>query len=213
MRSRTMKLLSLALAVCLLLCGCNLIRTDPEYVKQQEAEKAAAEQAAYEADMATVLATYYGDRVVTKGDAVDTYNEQMDMYSSYVTYMNYMASMFGISESQSITAEDAARVRDNVVKEIVKTRVLDQKMLDLGFAAFTEEELAAIQTDATNEYNTYVENAREQRLFPRRRRGHPEDLRHFRGHGLQRRVRRPREGAPGKRRQQGHGRHGRGNQG
>ena len=66
MRSRTMKLLSLALAVCLLLCGCNLIRTDPEYVKQQEAEKAAAEQAAYEADMATVLATYYGDRVVTK---------------------------------------------------------------------------------------------------------------------------------------------------
>ena len=159
MRSRTMKLLSLALAVCLLLCGCNLIRTDPEYVKQQEAEKAAAEQAAYEADMATVLATYYGDRVVTKGDAVDTYNEQMDMYSSYVTYMNYMASMFGISESQSITAEDAARVRDNVVKEIVKTRVLDQKMLDLGFAAFTEEELAAIQTDATNEYNTYVENA------------------------------------------------------
>ena len=159
MRSRTMKLLSLAVAVCLLLCGCNLIRTDPEYVKQQEAEKAAAEQAAYEADMATVLATYYGDRVVTKGDAVDAYNEQMDMYSSYVTYMNYMASMFGISESQSVTAEDAARVRDNVVKEIVKTRVLDQKMLDLGFAAFTEEELAAIQTDATNEYSTYVENA------------------------------------------------------
>ena len=162
MRSRTMKLLSLALAVCLLLCGCNLIRTDPEYVKQQEAEKAAAEQAAYEADMATVLAMYYGDRVVTKGDAVDAYNEQMDMYSSYVTYMNYMASMFGISESQSITAEDAARVRDNVVKEIVKTRVLDQKMLDLGFAAFTEEELAAIQTDATNEYNTYVEKETSQ---------------------------------------------------
>ncbi len=159
MRSRTMKLLSLAMAVCLLLCGCNLIRTDPEYVKQQEAEKAAAEQAAYEADMATVLATYYGDRVVTKGDTVDTYNEQMDMYYSYVSYMNYMASMFGLSESQSITAEDATRVRDNVVKEIVKTRVLDQKMLDLGFEAFTEEELAAIQTDATNEYNTYVENA------------------------------------------------------
>lgn len=159
MRSRTMKLLSLAMAVCLLLCGCNLIRTDPEYVKQQEAEKAAAEQAAYEADMATVLATYYSDRVVTKGDAVDTYNDQMDMYYSYITYMNYMASMFGINESQSVTAEDATRVRDNVVKEIVKTRVLDQKMLDQGFAAFTEEELAAIQTDATNEYNTYVENA------------------------------------------------------
>ncbi len=159
MHSRTMKLLSIAIAVCMLLCGCNLIRTDPEYVKQQEAEKAAAEQAAYEADMATVLATYYGDRVVTKGDAVDTYNEQMDMYYSYVTYMNYMASMFGISESQSITTEDAIRVRDSVVKEIVKTRVLDQKMLDLGFEAFTEEELAAIQTDASNEYNTYVENA------------------------------------------------------
>lgn len=159
MRSKTVKLLSLAMAVCLLLCGCNLIRTDPEYVKQQEAEKAAAEQAAYEADMATVLATYYGDRVVTKGDTVDTYNEQMDMYYSYVTYMNYMASMFGVSESQSVTAEDATRVRDNVVKDIVKNRVLDQKMLDLGFEAFTEEELADIQTEADNEYNTYVENA------------------------------------------------------
>lgn len=158
MRSKTMKLLSLAVAVCLLLCGCNLIRTDPEYVKQQEAEKAAAEQTAYEADMATVLATYYGDRVVTKGDVVDTYNDQMDMYSVYITYMNYMASMFGISESDSITAEDAARVRDNVVKEVVKTRVLDQKMLDLGFEAFTEEELAAIQTEASEEYEAYLES-------------------------------------------------------
>lgn len=158
MRSKTMKLLSLAVAVCLLLCGCNLIRTDPEYVKQQEAEKAAAEQAAYEADMATVLATYYGDRVVTKGDVVDTYNEQMDMYSVYITYMNYMASIFGISESDSITAEDAARVRDNVVKEVVKTRVLDQKMLDLGFEAFTEEEMAAIQTEASEEYEAYIES-------------------------------------------------------
>ena len=157
MSNKMMKLVALALVVMLALSGCNLIRTDPAYIAQQEAEEAARIQAEYEKDMATELAVFDGGSV-TKGEVYDSFNENMNMYAAYLQYMNYMYSMFmGTTYADTIPKEDAESLRDTLVISKVQEKVLLNKMEEMGLGTLTEEDLAEIQEKSDTEYQTYLD--------------------------------------------------------
>ena len=157
MKKKMMKFAALALVVMLALSGCNLIRTDPAYIAQQEAEEAARIQAEYEKDMATLLASFDGG-TVTKGDVYDDFNENMNMYAAYLQYMNYMYSMFlGSNYANTIPKEDAESLRDTLVISRVQEKVLLNKMEELGLGTLTEEDIAAIREKSDSEYRGYVD--------------------------------------------------------
>lgn len=148
MNKTMVKLMALIMMAALLLSGCNLIRTDPEYIKQQEAERLAAEQAAYEADMATAVANYEGG-TVTNADVLEEYMAQYN--SAY--FMKYMLYNMGMMATPQITEDELKGIKEDSIENMAHQKILYMKAEQMGIpTTFTDEEMVTLQADADNIY-------------------------------------------------------------
>ncbi len=144
MRRKLLKYAALMLCACLVLSGCNLIRTNPEYLAQQEAMKLAA-------DNAIVLASYAGGSV-TKGEVSQYVQDDVNIEGEY---MSFMYSMYGITSGYSMTADDMNRIKEEAIQAQAKREILSSKLSELGLEAVDEE---AIRANAVAEYADYSQS-------------------------------------------------------
>lgn len=157
MTKRQLTLIALVLCLAFALSGCNLIRTDPAYIAQQQAEEEARIQAEYEKDLAQVIATFDGG-TLTKGEIVDAFNEQASMYSEFVSYSNYMyMMMYGTSSQETVTVEQLESLRQRIAENYVRRKIMEQKISENGLGEITPEDLEKVKADAQTEFSEYLE--------------------------------------------------------
>ena len=104
-----------------LLAGCNLVGIDAEMDAKQIVAKV-------------------GDTEITKG-------EWHEMRDSLVSYYEYMYSMYGMTFTADETVLES--VGQEALDSMVKEEVIKQKAAALGLDTFTEEELAEMESEAT----------------------------------------------------------------
>ena len=144
MRSPFLKFLGLALALCLLLTGCNMIKVD-EVMQLKEDIKA------LDKTNARIVVKYDGGEI-TYGEAANEYNYQMN-------YMSMMYSTYGLTMDSSTVAS----IKENVLKSVMNTRAVVMKAEELGIT-LTDEEVAecesTVETTYQEQYDKYLaENA------------------------------------------------------
>lgn len=142
MQKKLLKYAALLLCACLVLSGCNLIRTNPEYLAQQEAERIAA-------DNAIVLATY-ANGTVTKGEVIGYVQDDVNTEGEF---MSFTYAMYGMPGSYSMTADDMNRIKEEAVQAQVKREVLASKLAELGLEAIDE---ADVRAKADEQYNKNI---------------------------------------------------------
>lgn len=148
MNKTVIKLITLIMMAALVLSGCNLIRTDPEYIKQQEAERLAAEQAAYEADMAAVVANFEGGTVTN----ADVLGEFLAQYNN-AYYMKYMLYSMGMMATPQVTQDEFKELQTASIENVAQQKILYMKAEQMGVSTeFEGEELAAIEAEADTTY-------------------------------------------------------------
>jgi len=129
MRKRVILALVLVFAL-LASTGCSLIIKDEEVDRQTPIIEVAG-------------------KTITKGEVLAQAENVMDYYE-------YMYSMYGMSYDR--TSDSAvASAREEAINGLVQNAVLEQKIAEKGFDAFTEEEEADIRTSAEETYNNYAE--------------------------------------------------------
>lgn len=154
MNNKITKLVALALILIVTLSGCNLIRVDPEYTAKQEALKAAEEQAAFEADMATVVATYEGG-TITNGDIINEFTAQ----NNNAYYMKYLMYSWGLSQSMDMTKEEYETLQRDTIQNIAKEKILYAKAAQMGVSTeFTDEDMPELQIEADKIYQSALNN-------------------------------------------------------
>ena len=157
MTQRQIVLLSLVLCLAFALSGCNLVRTDPAYIAQQQAEEEARILAEYEEDLAQVIATFDGG-TLTKGEILDAFNEQANLYAEYVEYSNYMnAMLYGTSSQEKITVAQLETLRQQIAENYVKRKIMEMKIAENGLGEITEEDRQAVEENAQKEFSSYLD--------------------------------------------------------
>ena len=74
-----------------------------------------------------------------------------------LSYQEYMYSMYGLSYDRT-DADTIASAQESTISTLVQNAVVAQKVTELGFDTFTDEELAALQTSADDTYKSYVDS-------------------------------------------------------
>ena len=138
MRSSFLKFLGLALALCLVLTGCNMIKVD-EVMQLKEDIKA------LDKDNAKVLVNYDGGEI-TLGDVGNEFNYQ-------VNYVYSLYSMYGMSVDESTIAS----IRDNTLKSAMNTQAAVLKAEELGIKLTDEEEAECVSNAESSYQEQYDE--------------------------------------------------------
>ena len=123
--------LAILLVASLLLSGCALITVDEK------------------ADNARIIIDVNGE-TVTKAEVKNAIDYQIQQND----YMNQLYAMFGMAGN---LPTDAASLQDSVINSFVRSLVAEQKAVALGLDKMTEEETAAINAAADEEYKAYLE--------------------------------------------------------
>ena len=113
--------------------GCSLIVKDAEVDKQ------------------TTIIEVAG-KTYTKGEVTN-------LVDANLQYMASMYSMYG-GNYDVTNADVISSMRDNVINMLVEDAVTQAKATELGMDAFTDEELAAMQTEAETTYQGYVDSVK-----------------------------------------------------
>jgi parvulin-like peptidyl-prolyl isomerase len=115
---------------------------------------------------ALVLSTSCG--LIEKDAAVDAQTTIIEVAGQTITkadvqssvdntlsYQEYIYSMYGMSfdKTDKTNISDA---QDSAIESLIQQAVIDQKVVELGFDSFNEEELAKIQTTVDETYDGYV---------------------------------------------------------
>lgn len=91
-------------------------------------------------------------KVFTKAEVTDEVNYTLD-------YQEYIYSMYGMSfDKTSKTA--IADAREQTVDGLIQQAVVEQKETEMGMTTFTEEELAALQTEVDDSYQTNFDSVK-----------------------------------------------------
>ena len=129
MRKRVMLTLMLLVAL-LVTSSCGLIVKDAEVDKQ------------------TTIIEVLG-KVYTKAEVTEQVNSVLD-------YQEYLYSLYGFPFDKT-DSTSIAQARTEAIAGLIRQAATEQKAIDLGADALTEEELAALQASAEESYNSYVE--------------------------------------------------------
>ena len=157
MTKRQITLLTLVLCLAFALSGCNLIRTDPAYIAQQQAEEEARILAEYEKDLAQVIATFDGG-TLTKGEILSTFNEQASLYAEYVDYSNYMNMMlYGTASQEKVSVAQLETLRQQIAENFVKRKLMEMKISENGLEEITDEDRRTVTENAKKEFSTYLD--------------------------------------------------------
>lgn len=109
------------LAAVTLLAGCNLVGVDTELDAKQVVAKV-------------------GDTQITKGEWHDTRD-------SLVEYYEYVYSMYGMTFSTDASTLES--LGEEALDSMIQDEVIMQKAAELGLDVFTDEEIAAMEAEAT----------------------------------------------------------------
>lgn len=125
-------LLALLLAAVLLLTGgCSLIVKDPEVDKQ------------------TVILEVNGQTFL-KGEVQPMVEEELE-YQQYVYQYQYGMPL-DVNDP-----EVTSYIKEEVIQNLIRQAVLEQKLAESGYTTFTEEEKAAAMESAQAQYESYIE--------------------------------------------------------
>lgn len=128
--------LAILLVVALILTtSCSLI------VKDQEVDKS------------TVIIEAAG-KTFTKEEVQEQVNLTLD-------YQEYIYSMYGMSYDKT-DASAIAEVQESVIKSMIELAVIDQKKVENGMTELSAEDVAAVQTEADETYQGYVDSVKTQ---------------------------------------------------
>ena len=133
MRKRVILALMLIVAM-FVTSGCKLIVKDPEVDRQ------------------TTIIEVAG-KVFTKGEVVEQVNYTLD-YQEYIYAMMYG---YAFDKTNSAIIE---QTRLDVVNALIRETLIEQKALEMGMDIPTEEELAEMQINVDETYNSYMESVK-----------------------------------------------------
>lgn len=132
MRKRVILALMLVVALAVT-TSCSLIVKDAEVDKQ------------------TVIIEVAG-KTFTKGEV----NQQV---SQTLDYQEYLYSMYGMAFDKT-SATSVSEARDSVIEGLIQQAVIDQKINEMGMNAFTEDELAQMNTTVDETYQSYADSVK-----------------------------------------------------
>lgn len=130
MRKRVLLALVLILAL-VMSTSCSLIVKDEEVDKQ------------------TTIIEMAG-QTITKGEVQDMTQQLLDYYEYMYTYY------YGYSYDKT-NADTIAAAQSDAIDSLVQNAVVDQKLAEYGFDTFTEEELAELEAQAAETYQSYYD--------------------------------------------------------
>lgn len=133
MKKSFLKLLGLALVLCLMLSGCSLVTVDETMQLKDDLK-------ALKKDLAKVLVEYEGGEV--------TVEEVIYEYSYQYNWLYNMYSMYGMTPD----ASGFAGLEDEATKAILQNEIAVAKAEELGIT-LTEEELAECEQNAQDLYD------------------------------------------------------------
>lgn len=134
MRKRAILALLLVLALAVT-TSCSLIVKDAEVDKQ------------------TTIIEVAG-KTITKEEV----NEQTEAVLDYQDYMYYL---YGLSFDRT-SADSISAAQQSAIEGLVQQAVLEQKIAEMGFDQFTDEEIAEMEASVETTYTTYVETVTNQ---------------------------------------------------
>ena len=105
----------------------------------------------------TVVATYNG-REVKASEVNELVNTEINLM---VTNMNYLYQMTG-KGTYSVTDEDKMYIREGVVEAYIKQQIVIDKLSEYGLSDLTEEEKAALRSEAEYTFTAYAYSYNQQ---------------------------------------------------
>ena len=127
-------LLALLVAAVMLLSGCSLVLRDSEV------------------DGLQTIIDVNGE-TVNKNDFLNTYSYNLSVEQYYASIYSQLGLSYTVDEQE---------VLSDTANTIITDLVLRQKLTELGLDVFTEEENAALDADAQEQLQGYLDNVREQ---------------------------------------------------
>ncbi len=76
-----------------------------------------------------------------------------------LSYQSYIYSMYGMS-FDATDEKNISDARDSAINALVRQAVIDQKVKDLGFDAFTDDEIADMQKTVDSTFDSYVSSVK-----------------------------------------------------